>query len=156
MKKLLTAFAITVLSATATFANTTAPTETTVNEKVLKTFKTEFTTASSVTWSQLKGQSIFRASFTNNQQECEAFISEDGDLIATARTIDKKQLSMDISSSLEKAYGKSYIDNNVVELSIDGSTSYYVTVITEKATLIVKASTEGDLSVFKKQRGVAA
>ncbi|MEP6674629.1 MAG: hypothetical protein ABJA78_05725 [Ferruginibacter sp.] len=151
MKKLLTALMITVLSSAATFANTNP-----VNEKVLKTFNAEFTTASSVTWKEISQHGIFRASFINDDQQYEAFISEDGDLIATARTIAKKQLPIEVAASMEKTYGKNYIDNSIAEINMEGGTAYYVTVITDKATLIVKASLDGSLSVFKKQKSVAA
>lgn len=156
MKKILAALLITVLSTAASFANSNTGNAIPVNDKVLKTFNSEFTTASGVTWSELKQHGIFHASFMNDQQQYEAFITEDGELLATARVITKKQLSMDISSSLEKAYGKAYIDNNVTEIRMDGSTYYYLTVITEKATLIIKASVEGDLSVFQKQKSIAS
>jgi hypothetical protein len=155
MKKFLTALMVLVVLSSATFANTTFTTAP-VNEKVLKTFNAEFASANSVTWTEITGQGIFRATFTSDAQQYNAFISEEGDLLATSRAIDKKELPISVKNSLEKNYGKAVIDNSVTEINMEGSTSYYVTVTTEKATLIVKATTEGSLSVFKKQKGVAA
>jgi hypothetical protein len=146
MKKMFFALVITVVSSAAAFANTTSP----VNEKVLKTFSSEFTTASNVSWTELKTQGLFHAVFTYDDQKLDAFFNEEGELMATSRTIDKKQLPMAISKELGNRYSNAFVNTDVLEYSSEGSTSYFVTVITDKASLILKAASDGSMYVYKK------
>jgi hypothetical protein len=146
MKKMFFALVITVVSSAAAFANTTNP----VNEKVLKTFSSEFTTASNVSWTELKTKGLFHAIFNYNDQKLDAFFDEEGELVATTRTIDKKQLPMAITKELGDRYTNAFVNTDVLEYISEGSTSYFVTVITAKASLVLKASSDGSMYVYKK------
>ncbi len=154
MKKIFFALVITVVSSAAAFANTTKPAKAknAVNENVLKTFSSEFTTASNVTWTELKTKGLFQAGFNYNYQKLDAYFSEEGELMATSRSITTKQLPLAVSQELTSRFEKAYVNPDVIEFISEGSTSYFVTVVTSKATLIMKASPDGAMYIYKRQK----
>ena len=147
MKKILTALLVTVITSVSAFANSN---NSPLNEKVLKAFNSQFSTAVNVTWKEMKGVGLYHASFNSGQQTMDAFFNEEGELVTTARTIDQNQLPLSVGEKINAAYSGSVVDKDVIELNSDGYTSYYVTVRNSKATLILKADAAGSLSVFKK------
>ena len=148
MKKMFFAVLITVVSSAAAFANNANP----VNEKVLKTFSSEFSNASNVSWTELKTKGLFHAVFTYNDQKLDAYFNDEGELMATSRSIDKKQLPLAITKELDSRYAKAFVSSGVTEFVSEGSTYYFVTVLTDKATLTLKAASDGSMYVYKKDK----
>jgi hypothetical protein len=78
MKKLLL-----VLGLVATMGVCSAYPSERVSQKVLTSFKTEFTNAQNVEWET--GNNYFRASFTMNEQRIFAYYNVNGELLSIAR-----------------------------------------------------------------------
>ena len=150
MKKILIVMLVTIVTTASAFANNNSP----LNEKVLMSFNTTFSTAVNVTWKELKDYGLYHASFTNGQQQLDAFFNEEGELITTARTINQKQLPLAIAANISDRYGDMIMDADVLECNNAGITTYYVTVRSAKNTIILKADGDNSLSVFKKQKNL--
>jgi hypothetical protein len=69
-----------------------------VSQKVLASFKTEFTNAQDVQWET--GTNYFRAAFTMNEQRVFAFYNVEGELLSVARYISSIQLPINLFSDL--------------------------------------------------------
>ena len=70
-----------------------------VSQKVLTSFKTEFTNAQNVEWET--GNNYFRASFTMNEQRIFAYYNVDGQLLSIARYISSIQLPVNLYADLK-------------------------------------------------------
>jgi hypothetical protein len=147
MKKLIIALFITALGTTA-FATQQSP----VNEKVLQAFATTFASAKNVSWSEVKEEGIFRASFSLNDEKMDVFIDEEGEVLATTRYITHKQLPLAVSRELAVKYADYAVSPSIIEYSAHNETGYYITLSGDKKTVTVKANSAGELSVFKKQK----
>jgi hypothetical protein len=147
MKKLIIVLLVAVIGTTA-FAAKGNP----ANEKVVKTFSAAFVNAKNVSWTEIKGEGIFHASFDQEGEKLDVFIDAEGELLATTRYITAKQLPMAVTKQLAAKYADYAISPAVIEYSAQDETAYYITLASEKNTVTVKANSAGDLSVFKKQR----
>ncbi len=147
MKKLFIALLITVLGSTA-FAAGGNP----QNEKVVLTFSTAFSNAKNVTWVEMKEEGVFHASFEMEDEKFDVFIDEEGEVLATTRYITAKQLPMAVTKQLAVKYAGYAISPSIIEYSAQDETGYYITLSSEKNTVIVKADSAGSLSIFKKQK----
>lgn len=148
MKKILFGALVTIFTTASSFAGNNTP----LNQKVLKAFSTEFSSAVNVTWSEMKDYGLYHATFTSNQQQLDAFFTEEGELVTTARTIDKQQLPLAVTQKMASQYEGMVMDKEVLEFNMSGYTSYYITMRGPKATLTVKAEQDGTLSVYKKAK----
>ncbi len=149
MKKIITLVLVTVCTISMSFAATD---KNPANEKVVNSFKQAFAGAENITWRQLDGEDIFKASFNYNNEKVEAFYNTEGEMVATARYITLKQLPLAVVQSLRENYDTYIPEQEVVEYSDAGETAYYVRLAGKKAVVTVKASANGDLSVFKKEK----
>src|SRR3954453_21319670 len=61
-----------------------------VNFFAVSSFRSQFTNASNISWSE--GQGYTKASFVSNNEKMEAFYNSDGELIATSRKADLNSL----------------------------------------------------------------
>ena len=145
MKKLLLILTLTVSS----FAFASATTVEPVSQRILHSFKTDFTTANEVKWVAIEGEDLYQATFKYNNEEVIAIYNPEGELLGTARYIVKEALPIMVTTELNKQYG-TYIVRTVIERTSNGETSYFVTLENEKSSLIVQAKTSGNISVYKK------
>lgn len=143
MKKIFVIAAATFISL-ASFANVDP-----ITGKVLESFRTEFAEAKNVQWKSLDDAGLFQATFNYRNTELSAFYNADGDLVATARYINKDNLPIMVAKEISSRY-PDHIVRSVIEHISNGSTTYHVTLYGEKTSLIVSASPSGELSVFKK------
>jgi hypothetical protein len=147
MKKLFIVLFVTALGTTA-FAAETNP----ENEKVAQAFSSAFENAKNVTWSEIKDEGIFHATFELNDEKLDVFIDAEGEVLATTRYITAKQLPMAVTKQLAVKYAGYAVSPSIIEYSAQGETGYYVTLSGEKNSVIVKADSAGNLSIFKKQK----
>ena len=145
MKKLLL---ILTLSASS-FAFASATTIDPVNQRTLKSFKTDFSTANDVKWVTIEGQDLYQVTFKYNNEEIIAVYNPEGELLSTARYIVKEALPIMVTTELNKQYGN-YIIRTVIERTTNGETSYFVTLESEKSSVVVNAKPSGNISVYKK------
>ncbi len=142
MKKMILALAILVSSVSA-FAS-----EVNVNEKVKNAFKTEFTNASEVAWSQ--GDNYYKATFNYNGTYLFAFYNEEGELLALSRYISPTTLPFILQKELKKNY-KGYWVSDLFEASKNSGTSYYIT-LENADTRIVLKSTGNSWDMYSKHK----
>lgn len=151
MKKIILSFTIAaaLLSSSFTYAADKKPGIKEPSTKAKQAFNTEFATVSDVEWTTVTNEGVYQATFTFNNESLQAFFTEEGDFLGTTRRITKSQLPILVLNQL----GKKYADAHVVtifEYSKQEGLEYYITITTEKGAQILKASGNGELSVYKK------
>lgn len=149
MKKMFTTAAILLSAITIGFAaNGNEP----VNQKVKYSFDRAFAGADNIAWKQVGGEDIYKAAFVYNNEKVEAYYGIEGELLATARYINLKQLPLSVAQSLKVQYDAFVPEQEVIEYADGGETVYYVRLAGSKAIVTVKATANGDLSVFSKEK----
>jgi len=147
MKKLMTMItAAVLLLSTSAFATESNE----VNAKVKNAFQKDFSKATAVNW-QTK-ENFYFAEFTVNDNKLSAAYNEDGQLVATSRTIKLDQLPLAVTLALNEKYAGYSFSGNVTEVSYEKQTSYYLVVANEKQRLQIKANANGDISVESKTK----
>ncbi len=145
MKKLIMLLAITISTLSA-FAGGGE-----VSQKVLDAFKSEFTTASRVTWTE--GSDHYKADFIFNGQQVSAYYSTEGELLGLSRYITSLDLPMNLQVSLKKNYAGYWI-SDLFELTMSDATGYYITLENADSRIVLKAGADSEWSVYKKARKV--
>ncbi|MEO6229573.1 MAG: hypothetical protein ABJB11_04185 [Ferruginibacter sp.] len=119
-----------------------------VNSTIKAAFSNDFSAAKNVTWK--KTSDFYFATFTLNNNEVNAAYNEDGELVGTSRTLAASLLPMDISMQVAKKYEGYTVAKKVLELSFEGTTRYYITIMNEKYAMKLKCTANGNLEVEKK------
>jgi hypothetical protein len=119
-----------------------------VNQKILKSFKKDFSTATNVQWKALE-ENLYEADFSNNGEQFNAYYNEDGELIGSARFINKVDMPLLISKNLQEKYSD-FLIRTAIEYNNGNETSYFVTMVSKCKTVVLQASPSGSLSVVKK------
>ena len=122
-----------------------------VSQKVLASFKTEFTTAQNVEWET--GSNYFRAAFTMNEQRIFAFYNVGGELLSIARYISSIQLPINLYTDLKNDYSKYWI-SDLFEVSNSEGLHYYVTLETADTKLVMHSSNGGSWSTYSKNKKI--
>ncbi|ULQ51850.1 hypothetical protein [Flavihumibacter fluvii] len=143
MKKIIL-IAAAAFASMASFANVDP-----VTGKVLEAFRASFADAKNVQWKSLDESGLFQATFNYQNSELSAFYSEDGEMVAVARYINKANLPIMVSKEINERYPDHAIQT-VIERIANGSTTYHVTLNSPKSSLVVAVSPSGDFSVSKK------
>ncbi len=143
MKKIIIMLAITVCTLSA-FAG-----EGKVSQKVLDAFKTEFSTATNVTWDV--GDNYYKATFNYNEKFVFAFFDEDGEVLGVTRYIMQENLPIKLQTDLNKYYDQYWI-SDLLEVNKDNTTSYYITLENADTKLVLKSSGGSNWSVYDKER----
>ena len=88
--------------------------------------------------------------FMWNGLQLMAFYSQEGELVATSRTIDFNSLPVTAQLRLKADYSD-YLPRQAIEFdAAESGTSYYVSVVNVKTTLLLHVTADGMISVFKK------
>lgn len=147
MKKRILVWALLlVVSAGSAFANNN---DEGVSDKVVKSFKKEFTTAQDVQWENSK--SFAKATFKLNEQIICAYYSQDGDLLGMTRNIVSTQLPINLLTDLKKNYNDYWI-TDLFEMASGDSTSYYITIENSDYSIVLKSSGADSWDVYRKER----
>ena len=146
MKKLLL-----VLGLVATMGVCSAYPSERVSQKVLTSFKTEFTNAQNVEWET--GNNYFRASFTMNEQRIFAYYNVNGELLSIARYISSIQLPVNLFTDIKNKYSKYWI-SDLFEVSNNEGLHYYVTLETADSKLVMRSSNGGSWSTYSKNKKI--
>lgn len=154
MKKFITAAILSsVLLVNAAFANKNdgANKNETASYKVEAAFKREFAQAKDVNWQ--KTDNYYKAVFTMNNSQVNAYFTPDGELMGIIHNILSTQLPINLQTSLKKDYTDFWI-TNLFEFSKQDSNGYYIT-IQNADKIITLQSTDGSTwstySKVKKQ-----
>ena len=122
-----------------------------VSQKVLTSFKTEFTNAQNVEWET--GNNYFRASFTMNEQRIFAYYNVNGELLSIARYISSIQLPVNLFTDIKNNYSKYWI-SDLLEVSNSEGLHYYVTLETADSKLVMHSSNGGSWSTYSKNKKI--
>jgi hypothetical protein len=147
MKKIilsLTISAVLISSTLATYAADTNP-----NIVVKQAFTREFAQVKDVEWTSVSKEGIYQAKFVFNNETLQAFFNEDGEFLGTTRQIIKVQLPILVVTELEKHYTDARIVT-IFEYSKKDGTAYYITITDNKGAMVLKATGNGELTVYKK------
>src|SRR6187200_401906 len=146
MKKLLL-----VLGLVATMGVCSAYPSERVSQKVLTSFKTEFTNAQNVEWET--GNNYFKATFTMNEQRIFAYYNVDGQLLSIARHISSIQLPVNLYTALKNDHSKYWI-SDLFEVSNSEGLHYYVTLETADSKLVMHSGNGGSWSTYSKNKKI--
>ena len=122
-----------------------------VSQKVLASFKAEFSNAQSVEWET--GNNYFKAAFTMNEQRIFAFYNVEGELLSVARYISSVQLPINLFSDLKNNYSKYWI-SDLFEVSNNEGLHYYVTLETADSKLVMSSINGGSWSTYSKKKKI--
>lgn len=147
MKKL-TAIIISaiMLISTSSFAGTGEE----VSEAIRTSFAKSFSTAQNVSWK--KSQDLYFANFNQNTSKLFAAFNESGELVAVSRTIDISQVPLALARSLQEKYGDYYLASSVIEMVLEGNTSYYINAESKTRSLEIRGTANGDIYIEKKTK----
>jgi hypothetical protein len=146
MKKIILSLAIAtvMLSSFTTYAADKMP-----GAVVEQALTREFAQAKDVEWTTVSKEGVYQAKFIYNNESIQAFFTDAGEFLGTTRQIAKNQLPILIVSALEKQYAD-YRVATVFEYSKTDGLAYYITIVKPEGGMVLKATGNGDLGVFKK------
>ncbi len=121
-----------------------------VNSTIKAAFLNDFASAKNVSWK--KTSDFYFATFMLNSNEINAAYNEDGELVGTSRTVASSSIPMDITLQLAKKYEGYSVAKKVLELSFEGTTRYYVTIMNDAYALKLKCTANGNVEVERKIR----
>jgi len=152
MKKMLVTLAVAVSTLSAFAGNSPANRVSSgeeVNQKVLKAFKTEFSTASDVKWTA--GSEYFEATFYYHERYLFAYYNPDGELLGVSRHISPMDLPLTLQKKLKEGYEDSWI-SSLFEVSKNDGTTYYVTLENADSRIVLKSTDTYGWTFYKKIR----
>ena len=132
-----------------TFSTTAFAKDGEVTPLVLKSFQSQFTTATETSWST--SQNFYKVQFVLNSQHVVAFYNNDGSLIALTRNITSVQLPVSLQVELKKDYEQFWI-SDLFELNNEEGTTYYVTLENADSKVVLKGSTFNSWSTDQKSK----
>ena len=147
MKKLFVTVAVALLVGLTSFAADIRK----INQRVQAAFEKEFTTATNVSWEELKNQDIYHVSFIYANEVMEAYYNGDGEMIALARHLSQERLPLLVAKSLKQNFGKYQFKSASEYMSVD-ATSYIITLENEKSTIVTRVYNNGAADVIKKTK----
>ncbi len=113
-------------------------------------FAHRFPQASNVTY-KVKAE-FTEVNFMWNDMKLQAFYDRDGNFLATCRPVTFGNLPLSAQMSLRNTY-PDYIERDAIEYNdADDGVTYYVTVVGTKFSYLLRVSTGGTISVFKKMK----
>jgi hypothetical protein len=113
-------------------------------------FKHQFPQATKVSY-KVKGQ-FTEVNFVWNDMDLQAFYDTEGNLLATCRPLTLANLPVAAQMSLKDQYPGGIARDAIEYNDPNDGVSYYVTMITPKSTCLLRVSTSGTISVFKKMK----
>ncbi len=145
MKKLFITALVAIALGTSAFA---APS--TISNKVSNHFTNSFSKASNITWTIT--EDFNKASFIMNNEKIEVFYDGFGDLIGTSKSIQFDKLPKQAIETLTTEY--TFPEYHVLEciefVNADKEQNYYVSMEKDNATIVLKISQKGTVSLFTK------
>jgi hypothetical protein len=140
------ALAVAILSSGFSYAAETNP-----SSLVKEAFSKEFAQIKDVKWGIVGKEGIYQANFTFNNESVQAFFTEEGEFLGTSRQVSKSQLPILIARGLDKSYPAADI-RSVFEYSMKDGLAYYITLMTSKGAMVVKAAGNGELTVHQRSK----
>ncbi len=124
-----------------------------VSEKVMNSFKKDFTEAQNVQWESTKD--FAKATFTIHGQVMFAYYNTEANLLAVTRNIVTAQLPISLLSEVKKNYSEYWI-SDLFEMSSNENTTYYITLENGDQKLILKSDDSKNWETYKKEKKVVS
>ena len=124
-----------------------------VSEKIMNSFKKEFTEAKDVQWESTKD--FAKATFTMTGQVMFAYYNNDGNLLAVTRNIVAAQLPISLLNEVKKSYSDFWI-SDLFEMSSENNTTYYITLENGDQKVVLKSDDSRNWETFKKEKKVVS
>jgi hypothetical protein len=145
MKKLLTIALFALSITTSAFANNTAS----VAKSVTNSFKANYKNATDVSWVATDNYS--KASFMMDGKKMEAFYDIKGEVIGTSAAITQDELPASAKKALASKFAGYTMKEAISFQGIEENASY-ISLESEKESLILKADQSGTVSIFKRTK----
>lgn len=124
-----------------------------VSDKVMNSFKKDFTEAKNVQWESTRD--FAKATFSMHGQVMFAYYNSDGNLIAVTRNIVAAQLPLTLLTDVKKNYSDYWI-SDLFELSSNDSTAYYITLENGDQKIVLKSDDSKNWELYKKEKKVVS
>lgn len=145
MKKFFTTALLTVTLISGAFAGNNA-----AGTKAESAFKAAYPNAQHVCLTDKDDHTTI--SFSWNGQKMQAFYDNEGNELATSRNIELGNLPARAQKAIASKYSD-YTATEAIELDhVQNGLSYYVSLQNETTKIILEVSSQGELSVFKKNK----
>ena len=118
---------------------------------VKEAFTKEFAHVKDVQWNMVANEGIYEARFTFNNDVLQAYFTSEGEFLGTTRLVAQSTLPVLVVNELARKYPNAHVVS-VFEHSAPESLDYYITIVTEKGGLVVKATGNGELTVYKRYK----
>ena len=122
-----------------------APTD--VSEKVLKIFKTTFTNAKDVKWTEY--ETNYSVSFSLEGIQSKVVYDKDGNMLSSLRYYSPDRLPVNLFSKLAKKYADRTLFG-VTESSTDQEIIYYIKMYDAKNWYTIKMDATGSMETYEK------
>ena len=113
-------------------------------------FKRQFPQATEIAY-KVKGQ-FTEVNFVWNAMRLQAFYDLEGNLVATCRPVEINTLPVAAQLTLKDQYPGGIIRDAIEYNDPNDGVTYYVTMISAKNSYLLRVSTGGMISVFKKMK----
>jgi len=113
-------------------------------------FKHQFPQATKISY-KVKGQ-FTEVNFVWNNMDLQAFYDVEGNLLATCRPLTMANLPVAAQLNLKDQYSGGVVRDAIEYNDPNDGVTYFVTMLTPKATYLLHVSTSGTISVFKKMK----
>jgi hypothetical protein len=120
-----------------------------INKRVFGSFYKSFHNAKEVKWDTHK--ELVKVSFVLDGQKMFAYYKQDGEQVAITRNLQVNQLPYALGSTLKEKLSNKWL-TELFEVSSNGETTYYATLVDVSHVTIFKADASGSWSVFKKEK----
>src|SRR5690606_5633930 len=117
---------------------------------VQNAFNKSFDVSSVIRWKET--DEFYFVYFVTDQQSMFAAFNKEAELLAVSRHISKADLPLNVSESLKRQYGDCNIGENVLEMSIQGETTYYISADGKEKVYQLKCNAYGDIEVVSKTK----
>jgi hypothetical protein len=138
-------FTMITMSAAAQHESAKSP----ITDKMIQSLQKEFSNASGISWTGDNDNGLVHAKFLYNNEPVEAFFNEDGNLVSVARFIEERQLPIMVIKEMLTNYPK-YKIREALEFTNEDDTSYVISASSEKETVILKFSPNGEYNRIKR------
>lgn len=131
------------LAVTAALANAGAD----INPKVQAAFEKDFSSAKNVKWN--KDGDYLKASFTIADMLTDAFYTEEGQLVGSARNLSFDQLPLAVVHEVNKRFETGTV-LNVLEITNDEGTSYRLWIEDGNKKIKIRSNGSGEITVLER------
>jgi len=146
MKKIIIALSMLMtVAVTSAFANERPD----INQKVLAAFEKDFISAKNVKW--IKDGEYLKASFTIADMPTDAYYTEEGELLGSARNLSFEQLPLAVIHEYNKRFDQTAV-LHVLEITNEEGTTYRLWFEQGNKRIKIKANSSGEITILEKSK----